>query len=237
MELSLVPRYICEFPFMLVCEEFLSISRNMTPAASVAAFASLPEPKRERGRRRVAAIMDAAAEVFAEKGYDAATMTEIATRSATATGSLYRFFPSKEALADALLRRYAQHVSASLAELAAQVERMSMENLAGALVDFMLALQSQRRLAVALVDSRAGTDDLRKRFRGEVRAGIARILQRAIAGIAPAKAQAMAVVLLHLLKGIAVAADEKPAMQAVLTGEIRELVRLYLAAARRDARG
>jgi hypothetical protein len=89
---------------------------------------------------------------------------------------------------------------------------------------------------VALVDSRAGTDDLRKRFRAEARAGVARILQRAIAGIAPAKAQTMATVLLHLLKGISVAADETPAMQAVLTGEIRDLVRLYLLAARREAR-
>ncbi|HTH61367.1 MAG TPA: helix-turn-helix domain-containing protein [Paraburkholderia sp.] len=209
----------------------------MTPAAAVATFPGVPEPKRERGRQRVAAIMDAAADVFAEKGFDAATMTEIAARSSTAIGSLYRFFPSKEVLADALLLRYAQHVSTSLAELAGQVERMSMDALAAALVDFMLALQSQRRLAVALVDSRAGTDDLRKRFRVEARAGIARILQRAIDGIAPAKAQAMAVVLLHLLKGISVAADETPAMQAVLTGEIRELVRLYLMAARREARG
>lgn len=209
----------------------------MTPAANATAIAGIPAPKRERGRQRVAAIMDAAADLFAEKGYDAATMTEIAARSSTAIGSLYRFFPSKESVADALLRRYAQQVSTSLAELAAQVERMSMESLAGALVDFMQALQSQRRLAVALVDSRAGTDDLRKRFRVEARAGVARVLQCAIEGIAPSKAQAMAAVLLHLLKGVAVAADETPAMQAVLTGEIRELVRLYLVAARREARG
>jgi AcrR family transcriptional regulator len=209
----------------------------MTPSATVPALADIPEPKRERGRQRVAAIMDAASAVFAEKGYDAATMTEIAARSSTAIGSLYRFFPSKEALAGALLRRYAGHVSASLAELAGQVERMSMDSLAGALVDFRLALNSQRSLAVALVDGRAGTDDLRRQFRVDTRAGIAKILQRAIAGIAPAKANAMAVVLLHLLKGLAAVADETPAMQAVLTGEIRELVRLYLMAARREARG
>lgn len=208
-----------------------------TAARNVAAAPGAPpEPKRERGRRRVAAIIDAAATVFAEKGYDAATMTEIAARSSTAIGSLYRFFPSKDVLADALLRRYAQHVDASLAQLAAQVERMSMDGLAAALVDFMLALQSERRLAVALIDSRAGTDDLRKRFRADARAAVARILQRAIAGISPAKAHTMAAVLLHLLKGIPAFADEPPAMQAVATGEIRELVRLYLSAARRNAR-
>ena len=76
------------------------------PALEDPPLADLPAPKRERGRQRVAAIMDAAVELFSEKGYDAATMTEIAARSSTAIGSLYRFFPSKEALADALLQRY-----------------------------------------------------------------------------------------------------------------------------------
>ena len=59
-------------------------------------------PQRPRGHRRVAAILAAGEAVFQERGYDATTMTEIATRSGTAFGSLYRFFPSKAALADAL---------------------------------------------------------------------------------------------------------------------------------------
>lgn len=209
----------------------------MTVSTSYVPLSDLPEPKRERGRRRVAAILDAAVEVFGEKGYDAATMTEIAARSSTAIGSLYRFFPSKVVLADALVQRYAHDVNMSLAELEGQVEHMSMESLAGALVDFNQALQSQRRLTAALVDARGGSDALRRRFRASTRGAIARIVQRAIDGIAPSKAQAMAVVLLHLLKGVSVAADETPAVQAVLIGEIRELVRLYLVAARRETRG
>ena len=36
--------------------------------------------------------MEAGVAVFTEKGYDAATMSEIAARSGTAIGSLYRFF-------------------------------------------------------------------------------------------------------------------------------------------------
>lgn len=180
--------------------------------------------------------MDAAVTVFGEKGYDAATMTEIAARSATAIGSLYRFFPSKEALADALLVRYAQHVAVGLGELEGRVAHLSMEGLAAALVDFMLALQTQRRFAVALVDARGGSDERRARFRATIRGGVARILQQAAPGLAPARAQAMSVVLLHLLKGVTLAADETPAAQAVLIGEIRELVRLYLVAARREAR-
>ena len=64
------------------------------------------EPKRERGKLRVAALLDAGAALFVEKGYDATTMTEIASRAGAAIGSLYQFFPSKEALAEALVARY-----------------------------------------------------------------------------------------------------------------------------------
>ncbi len=68
-------------------------------------------PKRARGKQRVAALLQAAAAVFAEKGYEAATMTEIAARAGAPIGSLYQFFPVKEALADTLgaeLRRVAR---------------------------------------------------------------------------------------------------------------------------------
>ena len=54
---------------------------------------------------------------FMEKGYDAATMTEIAARSGTAIGSLYRFFPSKESLSDALLLHYVEQMTEGLAAL------------------------------------------------------------------------------------------------------------------------
>lgn len=48
--------------------------------------------------------MEAAAAVIAEKGYEGATMAEIAARSGTKIGSLYRFFPNKESLADTPMR-------------------------------------------------------------------------------------------------------------------------------------
>src|SRR6516225_2469202 len=60
-------------------------------------------PQRANGRLRVAAILEAAADVIAEKGYEAATMAEIAARSGTKIGSLYRFFPNKESVADTLV--------------------------------------------------------------------------------------------------------------------------------------
>ncbi len=50
-------------------------------------------------------IIDAALAVFDEVGYGAAPMPVIAQRAGIAVGSIYRYFASKEALANALYRR------------------------------------------------------------------------------------------------------------------------------------
>ncbi|WP_300759778.1 TetR/AcrR family transcriptional regulator [Janthinobacterium sp.] len=185
-------------------------------------------PKRQRGHLRVAAIIEAGAGVFMEKGFEGATMTEIAARSGTAIGSLYRFFPSKEALADALLLQYTQHVISGLAELEQTVSGMAADGVADALVDFMLALQSQRSFAISLVEERGGREEGRLQFRAAMRDGMAAILRKALPGLTPAKSKVAAVVVLHILKGITTAGDEKPAMRRMLLAEIRELVRHYL---------
>src|SRR3982751_5916046 len=69
-----------------------------------ASVAAPRAPRRARGQLRVEALLAAAAEVFAAKGFDAATMTEIAAQSESSIGSLYQFFRTKEAVADALVR-------------------------------------------------------------------------------------------------------------------------------------
>ena len=65
----------------------------------------------EKGRERVAGLMAAAAALFVEKGFDATTMTEIAARAGAAIGTLYLFFPTKEAMAQAILAENAESLS------------------------------------------------------------------------------------------------------------------------------
>ena len=66
----------------------------------------LTQPKQKRGRQRVEAILNAASELFAEVGYESATIIEIAARANTAVGSLYQFFANKEAILQAIVERY-----------------------------------------------------------------------------------------------------------------------------------
>ena len=58
------------------------------------------EKNRKRHRRE---ILAAALKVFAKKGYHQASMQEIAAEADFAVGTLYRFFPSKKALYEALV--------------------------------------------------------------------------------------------------------------------------------------
>jgi AcrR family transcriptional regulator len=62
-------------------------------------------PTQERAKKRVEAILDAAAEIFVEVGYDSATVDGIAERAGTSVGSIYQFFPNKQALFEALADR------------------------------------------------------------------------------------------------------------------------------------
>ncbi len=63
-------------------------------------------PQQERGERRVEEILDAAAAVIAELGVEAATTNAIAERAEASVGSLYHFFPNKEAIIRGLAARY-----------------------------------------------------------------------------------------------------------------------------------
>lgn len=69
-------------------------------------------PRQARGQQRVETIMSAAVELFAEVGYEAATTNEIARRAHTSIGSLYQFFPNKEAILAALIESFREGVRA-----------------------------------------------------------------------------------------------------------------------------
>jgi AcrR family transcriptional regulator len=63
-------------------------------------------PRQARARRRIDVILDAAAAEFAEVGFETTTTNAIARRAGTSIGSLYQFFPNKEAILEALAGRY-----------------------------------------------------------------------------------------------------------------------------------
>lgn len=59
--------------------------------------------RRHRREARPQELLEAALETFAERGFSAARLDEIAARAGVSKGTLYLYFPSKEALLEALV--------------------------------------------------------------------------------------------------------------------------------------
>ncbi len=81
-------------------------------------------------------ILDAAAEVIAEVGVEAATTNAIAERAGAAVGSLYHFFPNKEAIIRALAARYeAELRDVSRLSMPTAARKLSSALMAEAIID------------------------------------------------------------------------------------------------------
>ncbi len=86
--------------------------------------------RRQRDRlRHKEEILAAALKLFSERGFHDVSMQEIAAEAEFATGTLYNFFPSKEALFDTLIDDSAERIVGQLAAIldrpGTEVERLS----------------------------------------------------------------------------------------------------------------
>ncbi|MFI1914161.1 TetR/AcrR family transcriptional regulator [Nocardia sp. NPDC020380] len=63
-------------------------------------------PRQERSRAMVARIVDAGQEVLIAYGYDGASTNRIAQTAGISPGSLYQYFPDKDAIVAAVIERY-----------------------------------------------------------------------------------------------------------------------------------
>jgi AcrR family transcriptional regulator len=187
------------------------------------------EPRRRRGELRVASLMAAAAEVIAERGYEAATMAEIASRAGAQIGSLYRFFSSKEVLAETLIQRYRELIDEAFGKIEDQIADLSISELADALVGFLAALRAESRAIVALLDARSEWSTKRSEFRQAALRRIAQLLRLRSPQLRPKTAEDIAVVLLHNMKTMkALTLEPGAAAKPGAMAELREMNRLYL---------
>ena len=112
----------------------------------------IEQPRRQaRGRRRIEQILDAAAQLFSEVGYEAATTNAIAARAGISPGSLYQFFPNKEAIADGLAARYTEVVTAAHGSALTDVEGLALDALVDRVVDTIVAFNVENPAYKALL--------------------------------------------------------------------------------------
>lgn len=82
-----------------------------------------PVTKTEKSRKKRQLILEAAAKVFRDKGYAAATLSDIAGLADTFSGSMYYYFPSKDHLVEEVLNIGTTSVSDFVMERMATVDK------------------------------------------------------------------------------------------------------------------
>jgi AcrR family transcriptional regulator len=203
---------------------------STAPVDPPAADAARP-PRRARGQLRVEALLAAAAEVFAAKGFDAATMTEIAAQSESSIGSLYQFFRTKEAVAEALVRDQMDALWLRLDGLAERAPALATPELAHALAVCLVEFRAEHPSFATLVE-RPGTPspmvaDVRRKVRERVEAILARHAPRADRR----RLRAMAPVVQHVMKSaVQLCGDLEGAELKAAARELDTMLAGYLAA-------
>jgi AcrR family transcriptional regulator len=79
-------------------------------------------PEQDRSRATVEAIVEAAAHILVKHGYDAFSTNRVAERAGVSIGSLYQYFPNKDALLSELMRRHVVEIERGVEEMAAQAQ-------------------------------------------------------------------------------------------------------------------
>ena len=110
-------------------------------------------PSQQRSQLTVAALLKATAHILVKEGYESASTNRIAAAAGVSIGSLYQYFPSKEALVAAVVDRHMQEMMQLLRAAVDRVREQPVEVATRELVRVMIdAHRVDPRLHRALVE-------------------------------------------------------------------------------------
>jgi AcrR family transcriptional regulator len=112
------------------------ISRMPIPAAP----GPRKRPVQSRSQATVDAIIDAAARILVRDGYGAFTTNRVAATAGVSVGSLYQYFPTKEAIVAALIERRAEADVERVSKLLDELRGQPLSEVIARTVDDMIEL-------------------------------------------------------------------------------------------------
>ena len=98
-------------------------------------------PRQARSIETVEALLEATARVLVKHGYDGLSTNRVAEQAGVSIGSLYQYFPSKEALVAELLEKYSVHFQELVIGMLASDQDRSPRTVAKAIVRAMVELK------------------------------------------------------------------------------------------------
>lgn len=187
-------------------------------------------PQRSNGRKRVELILQAASDIVQERGYEATTMREIALRSGTNIGSLYRFFPTKDHVANALIEEYARSSESRWRAVISAAQDLTPEKLGDRMLDAFLASPKTGPALLTYLESRADAPRRREEFRLQHLEWIGEALKANAPHLKTPTLNNVAVVVLYQICAMAtMTSDSASPNPPGAPQEMRASIRIYLA--------
>jgi AcrR family transcriptional regulator len=192
------------------------------------------KPRQERSHATVEVILSATARVLCSTGYDRASTNRIALAAGVSVGSLYQYFPSKEALVAALVERHTDQMMSLLRAKLAEVALAPLPVAARALIEAMFDAHAvDPKLHKVLIEQvpRVGRLEKLVDMEREVEALLASYLQARAGELRRKDVASAAVVLVHLVESVthhAVLAETPAPRVRALADELTDMVLRYL---------
>lgn len=193
-------------------------------------------PRQARSAARVELLLDVAEEVFEEVGYDAATTNLVASRAGVPVGTLYRWFPDKAALAEALTDRYLDRLVTLYTELLTDLppEERIGDFLHRVMARLVVETRGQKALPALLVSAMVpgNRSPAGARMRAGLEGHIRALIELRVPGIPTDlrdRTAEVTVTLAHLVIAAA-ASGEDDERREILTNEYIDALLAYLEA-------
>jgi AcrR family transcriptional regulator len=191
-------------------------------------------PSQDRAKATVEAILDATLHFFADPSLGPITTNSIAERAGVSIGTLYQYFPDKEAVVLAATQRQRRILANDIARKLARIRPGDIDTVIPEVIRTLIVVLGQ-----AFTDPRWSMLLLTESLQSEDRTANIRLVADIIPerlgmnhGTNPEQAQTMAFVLSRLILGaIRAAALEEPALlrQQAFEDELVRLVQRYIA--------
>ena len=218
----------------------------MVQSDAVSSPRALDQARRKRvvkppdQRRRE--LLEAATELFRERGFEVSTVQAIAGKAGVAAGTVYLYFPSKEAILVALqedfeaglLDRFAESAEAVLAEEDTSGEIVGYEEVVERLIDGIVDYSLERRAVCEVIArhvGRAGIASEDPMLAGSLTELLARVIREGVRlGYVHTSDPEMAAYLLNLSAVIAIGHAIAFEDEQMIARVVRETKELYIKA-------
>jgi AcrR family transcriptional regulator len=141
-------------------------------------------PRQRRSRDTVAFVLEAAAQLFAERGYETTTTNAVAERAGVSIGTLYQYFASKDGLLLGLLEEHLDDVENLMIARIRATPAQQPGDLAAALVHQTADRNARRPQLARLLHEQAPHSPRVRARRDHLRRSLTSLLVDRLAGLA-----------------------------------------------------